>query len=131
MNKVFLIGRLTKDPEVKTGQSGKVYCRMYIAINRGKDKDGEDLGADFPAVLCFGKTAENCERFLRKGSLVSVEGRVRTSKNERNGKTEFSQDIFIDHIEFLADFGEKQPEKGKEEQLSGFEKLDDDELPFN
>lgn len=129
MNKVFLIGRLTKDPEVKAGaKSQQPFCRMNIAINRGKDKDGEDLGADFPAVVAFGKTAENCEKYLRKGSLVSVEGRVRTSKTERNGETKFSQDIFIDRIEFLADFGEKQPSE-KEEQVSGFEKLSED-VPF-
>ena len=136
MNSVTLIGRLTKDPEVRYGaESQNAYCRMTIAIDRGKDRNGEDMGADFPSVVCFGKTAENCERFLKKGRLVGVSGRIRTGKYEKDGRTVYTTDIYADRVEFL-EWGDRENSQAKSEpqggsQLpGGFSALTDDDIPF-
>jgi single stranded DNA-binding protein len=59
-------------------------ARFTIAIDRGKDRNGEDRGADFPAIVCFGKTAELVERYLTKGRLVGIQGRIQTGKYEKD-----------------------------------------------
>ena len=100
MNKVFLSGNLTRDPEVRYTQTGKAYARMGIAINsRSKEKDI----VDFFNLTAWEKTAEFCGRYLRKGSRVLVEGRLKTSSYEnRDGVKVNSVDIWIDNIEFAG-----------------------------
>lgn len=136
MNSVTLIGRLTKDPEVRYGaESQNAYCRFTIAIDRGKDRNGEDMGADFPGIVCFGKTAENCERFLKRGRLVGIQGRIRTGKYEKNGQTVYTTDIYADRVEFLewSDRSETQTKPSQSAPSSaptGFSQLTDDDIPF-
>ena len=135
MNSVALIGRLTRDPEVRYGgESQRAYARFTIAIDRGKDKNGNDLGADFPSIVCFGKTAELCEKFIKKGRLVGITGRIQTGKYEKNGQTVYTTDVLADRVEFL-DRGDKaegaSPMQGGSDQLpDGFSKLTDDDIPF-
>lgn len=145
INQVILIGNLTKDPEVKYGsESQTAYCNMTVAVNRGKDRNGNDMGADFPNIVCFGKTAENCERFLKKGSKVAVQGKVRTDKYEnKDGKTVYKTHIFAERIEFLS-FGKEGEEedekptekkaaktaKAQQEVFPGFAQIDDEDIPF-
>ena len=140
MNSVTLIGRLTKDPEVRYGSdSQSAVCRFAIAIDRGKDRNGEDMGADFPSIVCFGKTAENCERFLKKGRLVGIQGRIRTGKYEnKNGQTVYTTDIYADRVEFL-EWGDRAENSGRSNAGSssepsdlpdGFKELTDDDIPF-
>lgn len=130
MNQVMLIGRITRDPEVRYGsESQKAWCKLTVAIDRGKDKQGNDMGADFPTVYCFGKTAENCERFLKKGLLVGVIGRLRTGKYDKEGKTIYTTDVYAERIEFLQWADEKKPaESGS--TPTGFQQLTDDDIPF-
>ena len=133
MNSVTLIGRLTKDPEVRYGaENQSAYCRLTIAIDRGKDRNGEDMGADFPSVVCFGKTAENCERFLKKGRLVGVQGRIRTGKYEKNGQTVYTTDVYADRVEFLewGDRAEGSAPSKPQAAPTGFSQLTDDDIPF-
>lgn len=127
MNNAILIGRMTKDPEVRYSDSGKVVCRFSVAVDRGKDKNGEDLGADFPGVVCFGKTAENCGKYLSKGLLVGVQGRIHTGKYEKDGKTVYTTDIYADRVEFL-EWGDKEAKS--QEAPEGFSRLDDEDIPF-
>ena len=100
MNKVFLSGNLTRDPEVRYSQNGKAYARMGIAINRRyKDQDT----VDFFNMTAFDKTAEFCGRYLVKGSRVLVEGRLQTSSYEnKDGVKVNSVDIMVDNIEFAG-----------------------------
>lgn len=114
MNNVNLIGRLTKDPEVRyTSGSQMAVCRFTLAIDR-RVKPGEEKKADFPQVICFGKTAENCERFLAKGRKVAVRGRLQTgSYKDKDGKTVYTTDVIADEVEFL-EWGEKNVEKSNE-----------------
>lgn len=115
MNKVFLSGNLTRDPEVRYTQSGKAYARMGIAINR-RYKDKESV--DFFNLVAWEKTAEFCGRYLRKGSRVLVEGRLQTSSYEnKDGVKVNAVDVVVDNIEFA---GAKRTDDG------GYSKPDDD-----
>ena len=86
MNNVTLIGRLTRDPDVRyTSSTQMAVARFSIAINRPTRKDGTEQ-TDFPNIVAFGKTAELCEKFLVKGRLVGIQGRIQTGSYEKNGQ---------------------------------------------
>ena len=98
MNKVFLSGNLTRDPEIRYTQSGKAYARMGIAVNRPYSKEKV---TDFFNLTAWDKTAEFCGRYLHKGSRVLVEGRLQTNSYEnKDGVKVNAVDISIDNIEF-------------------------------
>ncbi len=103
MNMVNLIGRLTADPRVRTaGQSQTAVCDFSIAIDRGKDRNGNDLGADFPSVVCFGRQAELVGQYVKKGHRVGVQGRLQTRSYEnREGKKVYVTEVAADRVEFL------------------------------
>ena len=103
MNSVNLIGRLTRDPEVRYGSGSQTaVCTFTVAIDRGKDRDGNDRGADFPRITVFGKQAEDCERYLKKGRLVGISGRIQTgSYQNKDGATVYTTDVVADRVEFL------------------------------
>ena len=98
MNKIILSGRLTKDPEVKTAQSGKAYTRVGIAVDRPFSKDKE---VDFFNLVAFGKTAEFLGRWFSKGSKLLVEGRVQIEQYEdKEGLKRTSVDVIVNEVEF-------------------------------
>lgn len=98
MNNVTLIGRLTRDPDVRATQSGMTIARFSLAV----DRTGKDGGADFPNVVCFGKTAENVGRYMGKGRLVGVIGRLQTgSYQKQDGTKVYTTDVIADRVEFL------------------------------
>ena len=102
MNSVSLIGRLTRDPEVRYGaSSGSAVARFSIAIDRGRDRDGNDRGADYPNIVCFGRTAELVEKYLGKGRLVGIQGRIQTGSYEKDGKKVYTTEVLADRVEFL------------------------------
>lgn len=149
MNSVILLGRLTKDPEVRYTNSNMAVARFSLAIDRPA-KDGEKK-ADFPNIVVFGKQAENCERYLHKGQRAAVEGRLQTGSYERqDGSRVYTTDVVANRVEFidwktddLSDkntYDDKQCENAEntsdiERQShtadvpAGFEALDDD-IPF-
>lgn len=101
MNNVILIGRLTRDPECKYTQGGMAVCRFSVALDRGKDRDGNDKGADFPNCVAFGKTAETIERYMDKGRQIAIQGHIQTGSYEgKNGKV-YTTDIVVDRFEFI------------------------------
>lgn len=121
MNSVNLIGNLTKDVEVRytTGEKQTAVGRFSLAINSGY---GDKKRVDYINIVCFGKTAENCEKWLRKGSKCAVSGRIQTGSYEgKNGKV-YTTDIIADSVEFLGTKTEAEPE--------GFHKLTDEEIPW-
>ncbi len=100
MNKVFLSGNLTRDPEVRYSQSGKAFAKTGIAVNRPYSKEKT---VDFFNLTAFNKTAEFCGNYLRKGSSVLVEGTLQTSTYEnKDGVKVNSIDILVDNIEFAG-----------------------------
>lgn len=109
MNIVVLIGNLTKDVALKTTQGGNNYCNFTIAINNGKDKDGNDIPADFPQISVFGKQAENCAKYLKKGMKVAVHGKIKTSsKQNQDGSSNFYTNVVAEKVEFLEWADNKQ-----------------------
>lgn len=136
MNNVILVGRLTKDIGLKytTGQNQMAIARFNLALDRGKDKDGKDKGADFPSCVAFGRTAENMERYTGKGMRVAVVGHIQTgSYDDKDGKKVYTTDIIADRVEFI-DFKEKNVQNSKQDSQmgipEGFQAIDDGDIPF-
>ena len=126
MNSVQLIGRLTRDPEVRyTSGTQTAVATFKIAIDRPPRKDGEKE-ADFPRIIVFGSQAENCEKYLAKGLLVGIQGRVQTGSYEnKNGETVYTTDIVASRVEFLE---WKKKDEGSSKAES-FEEVQEN-LPF-
>ena len=135
MNLVLISGRLTKDPEVRYTTGTQMAVAVFtLAIDRGKDKNGEDMGADFPRVTVFGKQAENCERYLAKGCRVAVQGKRQTgSYEDKNGQKVFTTDVIAQRVEFI-DFKEKNPQNANQSAWNdnppGYSSLSEDDIPF-
>ena len=129
MNKVFLIGRMTSEPELRYTDSQVAVLRFNIAIDRGRDKNGNDKGADFPSVLAFGRTAENLSKFVGKGNRVAIDGHIQTGRyTKQNGDTVYTTDVIADRVEFI-DWKESGP-KPDNQAPEGFETISDDDVPF-
>lgn len=128
MNTVSLIGRLTRDPEVRYTSTQMAVARFSIAIDR-PPKDGGEKQTDFPNIVVFGKQAENCERYLAKGRKVAINGRIQTgSYTDKEGRKVYTTDVVANYVEFLDSAPQQaKPEQG--EQVEGFKQADDD-IPF-
>lgn len=99
MNSVVLIGRLTRDPEVRYTNSQLAVATFTLAVDRPMAKEKT---ADFIRITTFGKSAELCERFLSKGRLCGVQGRIQTgSYQTQNGETRYTTEVYADRVEFL------------------------------
>ena len=143
MNNVTIVGRLTKDPDMRYAKASNspdgqmAIANFTVAIDRGKDKNGNDRGADYPRVTVFGKQAENCERFLAKGLRVAIQGHIQTgSYKDRDGRTVYTTDVIADRVEFIdfkgkdASRSTEEPTRGHDDAPEGFMKVDEDEVPF-
>ena len=137
MNSVNLVGRLTRDPEVRYTSSQMAVARFSIAIDRGRGKDGEERGADFPNIVVFGKQAESCEKYLEKGSQVAITGRIQTgSYTRQDGQKVYTTDVVADRVEFIGSKSEGQQAKPKEEDpdipegFHAYNEEDDGNIPF-
>lgn len=98
MNKVVLVGRLTRDPE--TRQAGETtVTRFSIAVDRRYKHEGGQ-SADFPSVVAFGKTAEFIEKYFHKGMKIALEGRLQTGSYEKDGKRTYTTDVIAEAVEF-------------------------------
>ena len=133
MNSVVLIGRLTRDPEVRyTPESQLAVATFTVAIDR-LQAAGKEKQTDFPRVTAFGKTAELCERFLTKGRLVAVQGQIQTgSYKNKDGATVYTTDVVADRVEFL-EWGDKNESAAPRTPAGipdGFQAIDDDDIPF-
>ncbi len=140
MNKVILIGRLTKDPETRysQGQSSTCIARYSLAVDRQFKRDGEQT-ADFLNCVAFGKQGEFAEKYLKKGTKIAVTGRLQTgSYTDKDGKKVYTTDVVVESHEFV----ESKKESDQETQTSpygsigtdGFMNIPDgidEELPFS
>ena len=103
MNKVILMGRLTRDAEVRysQGDASTAVARFTMAVDRRFRRDGDDQSADFISCVAFGKTAEFMERFGRKGTKFVLEGRIQTgSYTNKDGQRVYTTDVVTENIEF-------------------------------
>ncbi len=99
MNKVFLIGNLVRDPEISTTQSGISFCKFTVAVSRRR---GEDNDADFIGITAWRATAENCAKFLKKGSKVAISGNIKTGSYEKEGQKVYTTEVVAQEVEFLS-----------------------------
>ena len=100
MNKVILIGRITRDPEIRVANEGNYIARYSLAVDRRFKKDGEQ-SADFINCVAFGKQGEFADKFLRKGMKIAVVGRIQTgSYRNKDGQTVYTTDVIVEEHEF-------------------------------
>lgn len=132
MNKVILIGRLTRDPEVRTSQDGKPVARYTLAVNKADNK------ADFIRCVTFGKSAEFVEKYLHKGVKILIEGRLQTgSYTDRDGRKVYTTDVIVERHEFVEskEAAERNEDTFNQQMTTdGFMNIPDgidEELPFS
>lgn len=130
MNNVTLIGRTTREVELRYTPSQTAVARFSLAVERPV-KDGEKK-ADFPNIIVFGKQAENCEKYLAKGRKVAVQGRLQTgSYEDKDGKRVYTTDVIAERVEFL-EWGDSRTEESQsehQETVDDFKALDE-AVPF-
>lgn len=143
MNKVFLIGNLTRDPETRTTQSGTTVCSFTIAVNRRMKQDGQQE-TDFFNIVAWQKLGELCQKYLAKGRKCSVTGRIQTSSYlAKDGSKRTAWDIVAEEVEFLSPVGQSTGHQGNAggyteavsktpdaPPVKGFTQVEDEELPF-
>ena len=137
MNKVFLIGNLTRDPEASTTTSGVSVCRLAIAVNRRFSSADGSREVDYFNVTAWRGLADNCSKFLKKGNKIAVSGSIQTrTYDKQDGTKGFAVDIVADDIEFLTPRG---GESGATvdggapvaaNPVANLQPIDDSDLPF-
>lgn len=131
MNKVVIIGNLTKDPETRytTGENPTSVCRFTIAVNEKKKNPQTQKWEDVPSfipVTVFGKQGENCDKYLSKGSKAAVEGRIQTgSYTNKEGQKVYTTEVIANNVEFLSSRSEKPAS-----EPSGFTSLTEEEMQW-
>ena len=137
MNSVQLIGRLTRDPEIRYTDGGASIARFSLAIDRRfKQENGAD--ADFINIVSFGKTAEYIEKYFHKGMKVALNGRIQTgSYTDKDGKKVYTTDVIAENVEFCESKGNSAnndtpaPAPASDGDFMSVPDEIDDELPFN
>lgn len=138
MNKVFLIGNLTRDPESGTTASGVSYCRFTIAVNRPFTSADGTRETDFFNLIAWRKQAELCSKYLHKGNKVSIVGSIQNRTYEVNGEKRNTTDVILDEIEFLTpraesgagSFDTPAAPAPQETKVAELEPVEDTDLPF-
>ena len=150
VNKVLLLGRLGADPELRYTNNQTAVCNLSVATNdRRKGADGQwNDFTEWHKVATFGKTAENCSNFLKKGRQVFVEGRIQTRKwQDQEGKDRYSTEIIANAVQFIGgkseggDYSQGAPRQQQQQQQANVGEIDmssvgqsvsfdDDDIPF-
>lgn len=119
MNKAFLIGRLTRDPELRYSLSNAAIVNFSIAIDRQYTNNQGQRETDFINIVAFQKQAENVKKYLSKGSLVAIDGRIQTRNYEdKDGKRVYVTEVVADRVQFLESKGSSNVSAGREENVS-------------
>lgn len=123
LNRVQLIGRLGKDPESKFTPNGKKVAHFSLAVsNRWKDKSGETKeSTEWVNIEAWGRLGEVCQEYLKKGSLIYLEGRLKTDKYEDKGETKYFTKIVAQSLEFLDKKPAEEPMQAVEENPGDYE----------
>jgi single-strand DNA-binding protein len=131
MNKVVLIGRLTRDPELRYTQGGKAFTTFTLAVDRRFSKDKQQT-ADFIPCIAWDKLAEIIGNNLTKGRRVGVEGRLQTrTYDAKDGSKRSAFDVMVDELEFLDPKGQGQQSQGQIQPQQAYQPaLTDEEIPF-
>ena len=128
MNKAILIGRLTKDPEIRYTQSGKAVASFTLAIDRPFRDENGNKAADFIPVVAWGKTAEVCGKYLTKGRQTAVMGRIQTrSYTADDGSRRYVTEVLAEEVEFIGN-REKTVQNQSDGFMNDFTEIEDE--PF-
>jgi single-strand DNA-binding protein len=137
MNKILLMGRLTRDAEVRhsQGENATAIARFTLAVDRRFKREGDEQTADFISCVAFGKVAEFVERYLRQGTKIVVEGRWQTgSYTNKDGNKVYTNDCMVENLEFAeskASSEGSKPTAQTEEWMNVPDGVEDEGLPFN
>ena len=128
MNKVVLVGRLTKDPELRfAAGSGTSVCRFTVAVNRQFKKDE----TDFISCVAFGKTAETISQYFTKGKQIAISGSIRTgSYDAQDGTKRYTTDVAVDTFDFIGSGNKETDEQGLKDTFGDVMSVDDGDMPF-
>ena len=133
MNKLTIIGNLTRDPELRTTQSGISVCSFTVAVNRRRHAEGQPE-ADFFRVSAWRQLGENCAKWLIKGRKVCVVGPVEVKTYQANdGTTRAQMEVVAEDVEFLSSANQETAQEAPQQQAQtagGFTAVETDELPF-
>lgn len=134
MNKTLLIGRLTRDPDIRYTQSEQpmTIARFNLAVDRRFKRDGEQ-SADFISCVAFGKTAEFIEKYVFKGTKIAVEGRIQTGSYTNNdGNKVYTTDVVVEQVEFAGSKTDSKSaaKESNDDFMNVADGLDDEGLPF-
>ena len=141
MNSVNLVGRLTKDPDLRYTNSGKTVASFTLAVNRPFKNQSGEQEADFIRCQVWSKSAENLANYTHKGSQIGVSGNIQTGSYEKNGQTVYTTDVIVGHFDLLDSRGSnnEQGNSSSKQQNnsadpfasdSGQVDISDDDLPF-
>lgn len=133
MNVVCLVGRLTRDPEIRTTQSGTSVLNFSVAVDRPfKNKSTGEYDADFPSCVAFDKTAEFIEKYFRKGQRIGLTGRLQTgSYDHKDGHKVYTTDIVVDRAEFVESKRSELDYAQTAAEPDYYDQSDDTDLPFD
>ena len=130
MNKLTIIGNLTRDPELRTTTGGVSVCSFTVAVNRRKTSENQNPEADYFRVTAWRERGEICAKYLSKGKKVCVIGPVSVhSYTTQDGRAGASLEVTADEVEFLSPSG-KPAETAETDPQTGFQRVETDELPF-
>ena len=124
LNKVMLIGRLGRDPEIRYSQGGTAVVNFSIATSEqwtDKNTGERQEKTEWHRIVVFGKQAETCERYLSKGRQIYVEGRLQTRSWEKDGQTHYTTEIVVSNFQFLGDRSDNQGGGGYQNQGGGYQ----------
>ena len=153
LNKVVLMGRLTRDPELKASQSGVSIVTFSLAVDRNYARQGEERQTDFINIVCFRHTADFVKKYFVKGQLTCVVGSIQTRSWETDGKKNYATEVIADEVHFTGDkrdtgsqgnnnYGSQQGNYQQQGPANngyvpdvaptddGFMTVEDDQLPF-
>ncbi|MFF3923132.1 single-stranded DNA-binding protein [Paenibacillus lactis] len=123
LNRTILIGRLTKDPELRYTPTGVAVCQFTLAVDRPFTREGGERETDFIPIVAWRQLAETCANYLRKGRLTAVEGRIQIRNYENNeGRKIYVTEVIADNVRFL----ESNRNSSNDEPID----ISDDDLPF-
>lgn len=129
MNKCILIGNLTKDPEITTTSNGVSVCRFTLAVTRRFANSEGERDTDFISIVAWRALADNCHKFIKKGSKVAVVGNIQSrSYDATDGTKRYVTEIVAEEVEFLNTRATDGVEK--KDEVTKLEPIDDDSLPF-
>ena len=145
MNKVILVGRLTRDPELRVTTSGVSVCSFSVACDRRFVRQGEERKADFINCIAWRQTGEFVSKYFTKGNRIALEGSLQTRDwTDNDGKKRYATEVIVDNVEFAqsknensgatggfqgAPIGNAAPENN-DSDIDGFMPIDDEDLPF-